>query len=133
MRSSILTTESSIQFFLSNPCLHSSLHLHRPSNVLKFVSFNSQILPSIRCFSDSGKPFTSLHHQEALDPTVVREEPPPDQWNVEVQSPLVRASVVPPAKLSLNDQAFFLLAFIACTVIAFSLFCVNRLKTLCGF
>lgn len=123
MKPSLLTTQSSVQSFLPNPYLHSSLHLHRPSsNFLRFISSNPQILPSIRCFSHSSKPFSSLHHQEPLNPNFVHEEPPPDQWKVEVQSPLVPASAVPPARLSLNDRAFFLLAFIACTVMGFPFF-----------
>ncbi|WJZ85772.1 hypothetical protein VitviT2T_005291 [Vitis vinifera] len=132
MKPSLLTTQSSVQSFLPNPYLHSSLHLHRPSsNFLRFISSNPQILPSIRCFSHSSKPFSSLHHQEPLNPNFVHEEPPPDQWKVEVQSPLVPASAVPPAKLSLNDRAFFLLAFIACTTsVAFTSLVIAAVPTL---
>ncbi|KAJ9703160.1 hypothetical protein PVL29_004793 [Vitis rotundifolia] len=131
MKPSLLTTQSSVQSFLPNPYLHSSLHLHRPSNFLRFISSNPQILPSIRCFSHSSKPFSSLHHQEPLNPNVVHKEPPPDQWKVEVQSPLVPASAVPPAKLSLNDRAFFLLAFIACTTsVAFTSLVIAAVPTL---
>lgn len=132
MKPSLLTTQSSVQSFLPNPYLHSSLHLHRPSpNFLRFISSNPQILPSIRCFSHSSKPFSSLHHQEPLNPNFVHEEPPPDQWKVEVQSPLVPASAVPPANLSLNDRAFFLLAFIACTTsVAFTSLVIAAVPTL---
>lgn len=120
MRASLLTSQSSIQFFLSNPYLPSPFQLYRPSNFLRFISSsNPQILPSIRCFSDSSKPSTSVYQQEPIDPTVVHEESSSDQWKLEVQSPPIPASAVRPAKLSFNDQAFFLLAFIACTVMGF--------------
>lgn len=46
----------------------------------------------------------------------VDDENAQSRWNVQVGSPSVPANVVPGAKLSLSDQAFFLLAFIACTV-----------------
>lgn len=49
-----------------------------------------------------------------------------ESLNVEVGSPKILPSYFPP-KLSLSDQAFFLLAFIACTVllIKFSMFFIS--------
>ncbi|KAL6345880.1 hypothetical protein AAG906_020462 [Vitis piasezkii] len=105
-----------------------------PFTLLQFPQihlFQSPNSPFNCCFSHSSKPFSSLHHQEPLNPNFVHEEPPPDQWKVEVQSPLVPASAVPPANLSLNDRAFFLLAFIACTTsVAFTSLVIAAVPTL---
>lgn len=116
----VITVQSSLRFARPTPFLHSSLHFHRACNFLRFISSNPQSLPSIRSFSHSSRLFASVHHQRPLDPTAADEEPPPDQWKVEVHSPFVPASVSP-AKLSLSDQAFFLLAFLGCTVTSFPL------------
>jgi hypothetical protein len=48
--------------------------------------------------------------EEVPSEDFVEDENSQSQWNVEVGSPSV------PAKLSLSDHAFFLLAFIACKV-----------------
>ncbi|KAF8017630.1 hypothetical protein BT93_H2735 [Corymbia citriodora subsp. variegata] len=57
-------------------------------------------------------------------------EESPSEWNVQVGNPkIVPAS--PVAKLSLSDQAFFLLAFIACTTsVAFTSLVVAAVPTL---
>ncbi|KAB1221571.1 hypothetical protein CJ030_MR2G027106 [Morella rubra] len=61
----------------------------------------------------------------------VDDENAQSRWNVQVGSPSVPANVVPGAKLSLSDQAFFLLAFIACTTsVAFTSLVVAAVPTL---
>uniref|UniRef100_A0A5B7BF48 Uncharacterized protein n=1 Tax=Davidia involucrata TaxID=16924 RepID=A0A5B7BF48_DAVIN len=52
------------------------------------------------------------------------------RWNVEVGNPSVPSNV-PAAKLSLSDQAFFLLAFVACTTsVAFTSLVIAAIPTL---
>ncbi|XP_059439231.1 uncharacterized protein LOC132171840 isoform X2 [Corylus avellana] len=73
----------------------------------------------------------------------VEDENSQSRWNVEVGSPSVLPNVVPAAKLSLSDQAFFLLAFIACTTsVAFTslitaavptLYCFKKYEDLLSF
>ncbi|KAL3727921.1 hypothetical protein ACJRO7_032635 [Eucalyptus globulus] len=59
-------------------------------------------------------------------------EESPSEWNVQVGSPKIVPSS-PVAKLSLSDQAFFLLAFIACTTsVAFTSLVVAAVPTLCA-
>ncbi|RVW63060.1 hypothetical protein CK203_063245 [Vitis vinifera] len=96
------------------------IHLFQSPN----SPFNSLLFPLLQTILKSSPP-------RASHPNFVHEEPPPDQWKVEVQSPLVPASAVPPAKLSLNDRAFFLLAFIACTTsVAFTSLVIAAVPTL---
>jgi hypothetical protein len=54
--------------------------------------------------------------EEVPSEDFVEDENSQSRWNVEVVSHSVPPNVEPAAKLSLSDQAFFLLAFIACTV-----------------
>lgn len=63
-----------------------------------------------------------LDEEVLSEETIVEDENSQSQWNVEVGNPIVPANVV---KLSLSDQAFLLLAFIACTVRNFQFFSVN--------
>ncbi|KAF5749201.1 hypothetical protein HS088_TW04G01164 [Tripterygium wilfordii] len=61
---------------------------------------------------------------------VVNEDDFQGSWNVEVGNPVVPSYVPPPAK-SLSDQAFFLLAFIACTTsVAFTSLVIAAVPTL---
>ena len=88
------------------------------------------------CASRAAKPSNAELENSRLDEevlseeTIVEDENSQSQWNVEVGNPIVPANVV---KLSLSDQAFLLLAFIACTVRNFQFFIVNCVVRLAAF
>ncbi|KAK3037584.1 hypothetical protein RJ639_030767 [Escallonia herrerae] len=78
---------------------------------------NSQFKPLrlITACSHSTLPNSSISSPQTEEKLPAAESSePPAQWKVQVASPGV-PSFVPPAKMSSSDQAFFLLAFIACT------------------
>ncbi|KAK7859370.1 hypothetical protein CFP56_006894, partial [Quercus suber] len=90
----------------------------------------------VLCASRAAKPSNAELENNRLDEevlseeTIVEDENSQSQWNVEVGNPIVPANVV---KLSLSDQAFLLLAFIACTVQSFQFFSVNCVVRLAAF
>ncbi|CAK9162288.1 unnamed protein product, partial [Ilex paraguariensis] len=89
----------------SNPISPINSHIFKPSRLIFTV-----------CFANSNVPESAskrLEEETSLDSAERQQR----QWKVEVGSPSVPSSYVPPSKLSLSDQAFFLLAFIACTVL----------------
>ncbi|KAL0012702.1 hypothetical protein SO802_007810 [Lithocarpus litseifolius] len=86
------------------------------------------------CASRAAKPSNAELENSRLDEEVLSEETNAEdensqsQWNVEVGNPIVPANVV---KLSLSDQAFLLLAFIACTTsVAFTSLVIAAVPTL---
>ncbi|KAL4628882.1 hypothetical protein ACB092_05G269700 [Castanea dentata] len=71
---------------------------------------------------------SGLDEEVLSEETIVEDENSQSQWNVEVGNPIVPANVV---KLSLSDQAFLLLAFIACTTsVAFTSLVIAAVPTL---
>nr|POF08524.1 hypothetical protein CFP56_58551 [Quercus suber] len=86
------------------------------------------------CASRAAKPANAEFENSRLDEealseeTIVEDENSQSQWNVEVGNPIVPANVV---ILSLSDQAFLLLAFIACmTSVAFTSLDIAAVPTL---
>ncbi|KAK4775830.1 hypothetical protein SAY87_023791 [Trapa incisa] len=100
---------------------------------LMFLPARARLLP---CRSDilpalsSGGSYPKIRSYVDSDSSKLRFEDQQAEWNFEVQSP----SVAPPrtvSRLSLSDQAFFLLAFIACTMtVAFTSLVVAAVPTL---
>ncbi len=98
----------------------------KPFTLPSILSLKSHTRPSrlvALCASGGAKPSNAelenrgLEEEVSSEETFVEDENSQGQWNVEVGNPIVPANLVPVAKLSLSDQAFFLLAFIACTVL----------------
>lgn len=124
----------SVQFRAFNPNRTSSSSITL-AQLCKFnsVSLASHPKPSrLITLSTSNSDKASSSNSESVAVESIREgflqfqdDPSQSQWNVEVGNPNVPSPAV--AKLSLSDQAFFLLAFIACTVWAQlrSCICVN--------
>ncbi|KAK4766969.1 hypothetical protein SAY86_014720 [Trapa natans] len=100
---------------------------------LMFLPARARLLP---CRSDilpalsSGGSYPKIRSYVDSDSSKLRFEDQQAEWNFEVQSP----SMAPPrtvSRLSLSDQAFFLLAFIACTMtVAFTSLVVAAVPTL---
>ncbi|KAI8002526.1 hypothetical protein LOK49_LG08G01879 [Camellia lanceoleosa] len=126
MKSGLLTAHS-LQFCGLAP-IHHNPFLRTPSsssssNPISVV--NLQIKPSRSCWltlcsssspSNSNTQSTTNQTEETSNPNLDVEENDATQqnrWTVQVGSPTVPS--LPMSKLSLSDQAFFLLAFIACT------------------
>ena len=107
------------QFLPLNPNSSSS---SSPSiSLLRLCKFNSP-KPSrliTLCASIPDKPSSESSPLESLREGFLQFQNDPTQWNVEVGSPKVVGPSA--AKLSLGDQVFFLMAFIACTVIVTSI------------
>ncbi|XP_057960932.1 uncharacterized protein LOC131152965 [Malania oleifera] len=128
----------SIHYFrcvTSLPTNHNKTHPIPNASLLKAPSFG-RILPIIPRFNPRSRSVSvcvsagSTKNLPATAP-VVLESDSQDTWNVEVGNPIVPASFVPAAKLSLSDQAFFLLAFIACTTaFAFTSLVIAAVPTL---
>ncbi|PKI43046.1 uncharacterized protein LOC116209657 [Punica granatum] len=82
------------------------------------------------CAPNPAESYRTGPSSAGSDSSKLRFEDRQSEWSFQVQSP----SVVPPrtvAKLSLSDQAFFLLAFIACTtLVAFTSLVVAAVPTL---
>ncbi|KAL7208972.1 hypothetical protein ACSBR1_030670 [Camellia fascicularis] len=130
MKSGLLTAHS-LQFCGLAPTHHnpflrtpsSSSSSSSSSNPISVV--NLQIKPSRSCWltlcsssspSNSNTQSTTNQTEETSNPNLDVEENDATQqnrWTVQVGSPTVPS--LPMSKLSLSDQAFFLLAFIACT------------------
>ncbi|KAJ7969392.1 putative Transmembrane protein [Quillaja saponaria] len=96
------------------------------SNTAQFLSSNSQSVPSqliTCCSSHSAKSSISgstigvveAVEEAAKEEILLKDENLQSEWKVAVGNPKIPSYVSPVAKLSLSDQAFFLLAFIACT------------------
>ncbi|GAY66030.1 hypothetical protein CUMW_245480 [Citrus unshiu] len=105
-----LKFESRIPIYFPKPSISHS----------KFISLTSKkhsFLVPFCCFNPT-KPHNSSELLTRVSENSVPEEGElKTDYNVQVATANV-PSVLPPAKLSLSDQAFFLLAFIACTLYA---------------
>lgn len=112
----------------------------KPFTLPSILSLKSHSKPSrlvALCASGGAKPSNAelenrgLEEEVSSEETIVEDENSQGQWNVEVGNPIVPANLVPVAKLSLSDQAFFLLAFIACTTsVAFTSLVIAAVPTL---
>uniref|UniRef100_A0A2N9ICG7 Uncharacterized protein n=1 Tax=Fagus sylvatica TaxID=28930 RepID=A0A2N9ICG7_FAGSY len=112
----------------------------KPFTLPSILSLKSHSKPSrlvALCASGGAKPSNAelenrgLEEEVSSEETFVEDENSQGQWNVEVGNPIVPANLVPVAKLSLSDQAFFLLAFIACTTsVAFTSLVIAAVPTL---
>jgi hypothetical protein len=128
MKSTLISTNSLHPF--APFCAHTS---SKPKNPNVFcikpiawptlLSSESQSKPSrlvVLCTSHTARPLNAELKDRGVEEVpsedFVEDENSQSQWNVAVGSPSVPANVAQVAKLSLSDQAFFLLAFIACTV-----------------
>ncbi|XP_065637873.1 uncharacterized protein LOC112025706 isoform X1 [Quercus suber] len=112
----------------------------KPFTLPTILSFKSTHFKPSRlvtlCASRAAKPANAEFENSRLDEealseeTIVEDENSQSQWNVEVGNPIVPANVV---ILSLSDQAFLLLAFIACmTSVAFTSLDIAAVPTLYG-
>ncbi|KAF5475353.1 hypothetical protein F2P56_007163 [Juglans regia] len=140
MKSALISTNCSHPF--APFCAYTSYQPKNPNVycVKRFtfpsiVSLNSRYKPSrlvSLCSSHTAGPSNDqLKNEEVSREDLVEDENSQTRWNVEVGSPSVPANVVPAAKLSLSDQAFFLLAFIACTTsVAFTSLVIAAVPTL---
>lgn len=152
MKSCLLTANYSTNVFNSYHSFfsfesknHNSLHTPnavflRPSNLARLVSINSQYRKPSRLVKVFASVFTKSPESESRtnrgselaegsDGTFLEEESQ-SRLTVEVGTPSV-SSIIPAAKLSLSDQAFFLLAFIACTTsVAFTSLVIAAVPTL---
>ncbi|XP_044497876.1 uncharacterized protein LOC123219979 [Mangifera indica] len=140
MKPNLLTPNSSYSFtpFLSIPAKNPVLIPKTSISLPKFLPLTSHLirkhslLPPVQ-FSTTTTTPQSSNEQSTSNP--ISESSVPDevlqpQFNVQVASPIV-PSYFPPAKLSLSDQAFFLLAFIACTTsVAFTSLVITAIPTL---
>ncbi|KAJ0015238.1 hypothetical protein Pint_20241 [Pistacia integerrima] len=90
------------------------------------------LLPPIHSSTTPATPHSS-NKQSTSNPiseSSVPEENLQTEFNVQVATPTL-PSYLPPAKLSLSDQAFFLLTFIACTTsVAFTSLVIAAIPTL---
>ncbi|KAK9291848.1 hypothetical protein L1049_019798 [Liquidambar formosana] len=98
--------------------------------------FKSARLITVSYSTDSTKspeaePTRSRGSEPAETSTTFLEDESQSRWSVEVGNGSVPSNVVPAAKLSLSDQAFFLLVFIACTTsVAFTSLVIAAVPTL---
>ncbi|XP_050364695.1 uncharacterized protein LOC126783294 [Argentina anserina] len=110
-------------------------------NLLRLCKFSSVSLASppkpsrliTLCASTPDKPSSESQPAESIREGFLRFEndPSQSQWNVEVGSQKIAAPSV--AKLSLGDQAFFLMAFIACTTsVAFTSLVIAAVPAICA-
>ncbi|GFP95750.1 hypothetical protein PHJA_001719200 [Phtheirospermum japonicum] len=73
----------------------------------------------------------SYQHSSQTSDEVLDSKPENESFNFEVRSPLIPASIISGPKLSLTDQAFVLVTFIACTTsIAFTCLVAAAVPTL---
>ncbi|KAJ9131947.1 hypothetical protein P3X46_034847 [Hevea brasiliensis] len=141
-----LTTLNSFRAFNSlNP--RNPIPFPRPSNpfsisnqslsVIHQSSKPSRFLPI--CFSNTTKQSNSSNEISSLSNAELTgtsnqslgEDELEKNLGVQVGNPIVPSYIPPSAKLSLSDQAFFLLSFIACTTsIAFTGFVIAAIPTL---
>lgn len=143
MKSAFVSSNTSHPFALF--CVYKSskqkkpnLFCYKPINLPTILSVNSWSKTSklvVLCASRSGRTsdaeLKNRRVEEVLNEAFVEDGNSHARWNVEVGSPSVPANVVPAAKLSLSDQAFFLLAFIACTTsVAFTSLVIAAVPTL---
>ncbi|KAJ0079552.1 hypothetical protein Patl1_23017 [Pistacia atlantica] len=108
-----------LSFSSKNPILIPKTSISLP----KFLPLTSHLmrkhslLPPIHSSKTRSTPYSS-NKQSTSNPiseSSVPEEKLQTEFNVQVATPTL-PSYLPPAKLSLSDQAFFLLTFIACTL-----------------
>ncbi|KAG2689387.1 hypothetical protein I3760_09G136300 [Carya illinoinensis] len=143
MKSALISTNCSHPFdpFCSytsyqpkNPNLYCVKRFTFPSIVSLNSRYKQSRLVSLCSSYTSGPSNDQLKNrglEEVSREDLVEDENSQTRWNVEVGSPSVPANVVPAAKLSLSDQAFFLLAFIACTTsVAFTSLVIAAVPTL---
>lgn len=131
MKPSLITPNSchSLTAFLSisskNPIFIPKTSISLP----KFLPLTSHLirkhslLPPIHSSTTPATPHSS-NEQSTSNPiseSSIPEENLQTEFNVQVATPTL-PSYLPPARLSLSDQAFFLLTFIACTVCFFWIF-----------
>ncbi|XP_059440303.1 uncharacterized protein LOC132172754 isoform X2 [Corylus avellana] len=127
MKSALISTNSLHPFtpfgahIFSKP-KNPSVFCIKPITLPAILSLKSQSKPSrlvALCASHNASPSNAELKDRGVEEVpsedFVEDENSQSRWNVEVGSPSVLPNVVPAAKLSLSDQAFFLLAFIACT------------------
>jgi hypothetical protein len=128
MKSALISTNSLHPF--APFCAHTSskpknpnVFCIKPIALPTLLSSESQSKPSrlvALCASHTARPLNAELKDRGVEEVpsedFVEDENSQSQWNVEVGSPSVPANVARAAKLSLSDQAFFLLAFTACTV-----------------
>ncbi|KAM1234512.1 hypothetical protein FF1_004057 [Malus domestica] len=121
------SSSSSSPIALLRPCKFSSLSLRstsKPSRLITLCAPNSAKATSSRSESAAPVPSNEAFIQALNDTSE-------SQWTVEVGNPSVPSPSV--ARLSLSDQAFFLLAFIACTTsVAFTSLVIAAVPTLCA-
>ncbi|KAC2291360.1 hypothetical protein FH972_027167 [Carpinus fangiana] len=127
MKSALISTNSLHPFapfgaHISSKPKNPNVFCIKPITLPAILSSKSQSKPSrlvALCASHNASPSNAELKdrgvEEAPSEDFVEDENSQSRWNVEVRSPSVPPNVVPAAKLSLSDQAFFLLAFIACT------------------
>ncbi|KAL5835161.1 hypothetical protein ACOSQ4_014658 [Xanthoceras sorbifolium] len=135
MKPNLITATSSYSLppIQSISCKY-QIPLLRTSNSLnRFLSFtkkqNSLLLP-IRCSSTPTNPHNSNQLSNPTSENSVPELDSETNFNVEIATATV-PSYLPPHKLTLSDQAFFLLAFIACTTsVAFTSLVIAAVPTL---
>ncbi|XP_062162762.1 uncharacterized protein LOC133869712 isoform X1 [Alnus glutinosa] len=143
MKSTLISTNSLHPF--APFCAHTSSKRKNP-NVFcikpiawpTLLSSESQSKPSrlvVLCTSHTARPLNAELKDRGVEEVpsedFVEDENSQSQWNVAVGSPSVPANVAQVAKLSLSDQAFFLLAFIACTTsVAFTSLVIAAVPTL---
>lgn len=122
------TSSSSIT--LAQLCKFNSVSLAshpKPSRLITLSASNSDKASSSSSSNSESVAVESI--REGL--LQFQDDPSQSQWNVEVGNPNVTSPAV--AKLSLSDQAFFLLAFIACTTsVAFTSLVIAAVPTLCA-
>ncbi|KAK9945119.1 hypothetical protein M0R45_010649 [Rubus argutus] len=122
-------TSSSSSITLAQLCKFNSVSLASPPKPSRLITLSA---------SNSDKASASSSNSDSIAVESIREgllqfqdDPSQSRWNVEVGNPNVPSPAV--AKLSLSDQAFFLLAFIACTTsVAFTSLVIAAVPTLCA-
>ncbi|VVA25721.1 PREDICTED: unknown [Prunus dulcis] len=121
------SSSSSSSVNLLQPCKFSSVSLTSPSKSSRLFTL---------CASNSAKTSSSLSDPAVTELTKdaflqIGNDVSQGPLNVEVRNPSVPSPSV--AKLSLSDQAFFLLTFIACTTsVAFTSLVIAAVPTLCA-
>lgn len=115
---------SSSSTTLAQLCKFNSVSLASPPKPSRLITLSASNSDKASSSSSSNSESVAVESiREGL--LQFQDDPSQSQWNVEVGNPNVPSPAV--AKLSLSDQAFFLLAFVACTVWAQlrSCICVN--------
>jgi len=143
MKSALISTNSLHPFapfgaHISSKPKNPNVFCIKPITLSAILSSKSQSKPSrlvALCASHNASPSNAELKDRGVEEVpsedFVDDENSQSRWNVEVGSPSVPPNVVPAAKLSLSDQAFFLLAFIACTTsVAFTSLVIAAVPTL---